>query len=592
MIQKLKPIFFSAFALAIVMIACQKEFSFQNDIETTEPNTITSIAGRITNTDNEPVMGATVKAGTTTATTNINGEFTLQNANVNDKAAYITVHKDGYFTGSRTFIAKANTQHYIEIELLEKTQAGTVSAVSGGTAALSNGASVTLPANGVVKQSDNSIYSGNVNIAIAFIDPSSEKLHRQMPGDLRGIDANNNQQGLISYGMVAVELTADNGEKLQIATGKKATVKFPLPASMQASAPATIPLWSFDETKGLWKEEGAATKSGNGYTGEVSHFSWWNCDVPIPTATVSATFKDQNGNPLAWASVKVSVNNMFFYAHTDSSGNISGLAPANTTMSLSLFPYGSCGNYIQVQNIGPFTANSTNNLGVITVNIPTSNLIELSGVLKDCNGAIVSNGYIKLRYNWYSRNIPVDANGNFNYSISACSPSLGISFSGIDLSTNQEGSTTSQNYTIGSHNVGTITACGTNATEFFKVVVDGTTVHEIKPPSGNTYGGYQQQGWSGPMSYLYASAQNKWASLEIIQPTPVTGNYTIGYFGLKDLANNDSLGFSNNGQTVNITEYGAPNAGFIAGNFTGTATSYATSSNHSVNVTFRLRRQQ
>ncbi len=62
MIQKLKPIFFSAFALAIVMIACQKEFSFQNDIETTEPNTITSIAGRITNTDKEPVMGATVKA--------------------------------------------------------------------------------------------------------------------------------------------------------------------------------------------------------------------------------------------------------------------------------------------------------------------------------------------------------------------------------------------------------------------------------------------------------------------------------------------------------------------------------------------------
>jgi hypothetical protein len=35
-------------------------------------------------------------------------------------------------------------------------------------------------------------------------------------------------------------------------------------------------LWSFDEAKGLWKEEGQAIKTGSNYVGDVSHFSFWN----------------------------------------------------------------------------------------------------------------------------------------------------------------------------------------------------------------------------------------------------------------------------------------------------------------------------
>ncbi len=55
--------------------------------------------------------------------------------------------------------------------------------------------------------------------------------------------------------MAAVELTGTSGELLQIATGKKATLTLSIPSSLAASAPATIPLWFFDEAKGLWKEE-------------------------------------------------------------------------------------------------------------------------------------------------------------------------------------------------------------------------------------------------------------------------------------------------------------------------------------------------
>ncbi len=83
-----------------------------------------------------------------------------------------------------------------------------------------------------------------------------------MPGELRGIDENNKQVGLQSFGMMAVEMTGASGERLQLAPAKPATMRFPIAAAQQASAPATIAFWSFNDTTGLWKQEGMATKQG------------------------------------------------------------------------------------------------------------------------------------------------------------------------------------------------------------------------------------------------------------------------------------------------------------------------------------------
>ena len=50
-------------------------------------------------------------------------------------------------------------------------------------------------------------------------------------------------------------------------------------ASQTGIAPETINLWYFDEENGYWKEEGQAIKDGNKYVAEVTHFTWWNCDI-------------------------------------------------------------------------------------------------------------------------------------------------------------------------------------------------------------------------------------------------------------------------------------------------------------------------
>ena len=70
-----------------------------------------------------------------------------------------------------------------------------------------------------------------------------------------------------------------------------------IPADQLSSAPAQIPLWYFDEEKGVWQEEGFAKREGNKYVGTVTHFTDWNCDDPTEGATIIGRVIDCNGNP-------------------------------------------------------------------------------------------------------------------------------------------------------------------------------------------------------------------------------------------------------------------------------------------------------
>src|SRR4029078_1969327 len=139
-----------------------------------------------------------------------------------------------------------------------------------------------------------------------------------------------------SFGMLAVELEGNSGEQLQIATGKTAKLRFTIPSSLRSTAPATISLWSVDETTGLWKQEGSATKGTDYYEGDVSHFSFWNCDVSGQTVYLEMTITTSN-EPLSHVLVKLTrPNGASSYGYTDSSGHVGGLVPKNETLTLEV----------------------------------------------------------------------------------------------------------------------------------------------------------------------------------------------------------------------------------------------------------------
>jgi len=110
---------------------------------------------------------------------------------------------------------------------------------------------------------------------------------------------------LQTFGMMQVELRGSGGEKLQIAKTHTAQIKMQIDASQMATAPSSIPLWHFDEAKGYWTEEGSATKVGNQYVGNVSHFSWWGCCSGFPVVGLSVNILDSNSNPIPYLLVNL-----------------------------------------------------------------------------------------------------------------------------------------------------------------------------------------------------------------------------------------------------------------------------------------------
>lgn len=579
----------------VFLAACQKDFSVDNGgIDPDLPpaaNITATVSGRVTNELGAPVKGAMVTAGTNTAITDVNGMFKISNAGLVDRAAFVKVEKSGYFLGSRTFRATEGSKNYVEIQLLPKTIIGAVNASAGGSLTLSNGSVITLPANGVVVKSTNAAYNGVVKVAMTWIDPTSTSLQQIMPGDLRGVDASGSERGMISYGMLGVELEGTSGEKLQIASGKKAQLKFPLPSSIQASAPATIALWSFDETTGLWKQEGTATKVGTKYEAEVSHFSFWNCDAPFDIVPFQAIVKDQNGNAMPHVLVKIKrlpgtgwTNSGASF--TDSTGKVNGLIPKNEQLILEVYGSSACNTVLHTQNIGPFTSTATIN---VTVNVPTALTFTITGTAENCAAAPVTDGYIEVQAGFRTYRAPV-VNGAFSLSFTGCSATQQVDYVVVDNANNQQSTPVTATINSGNNAVGVIAACGVSTQQFINFTIDGTS-YNFTAPLDSLMAYKNQQGT--PIGGTFVNGMASTGSFRYIGwrfDGSATGTFPLLNIDLAVPSLNDTVAVSTAMPiTVNITEYGQP-GGYISGSFTGVLAGLTTP-NHTIQCSFRVRRQ-
>lgn len=234
----------------------------------------TSIFGQIVDEDENPVSGVLISAGGATTNTDANGVFIIKNVNIDQARGYLVAKKSGYFNGSRIFQpVKEGMSKLPVIKLLAQKSIGTINASTGGAATSPGGMKVSLPANAIEGG-----YTGTINVVASYINPTSPDFISRMPGDLAAINSENKRGSMISYGMANFDLLDGNGNKLKIKSGSEATITMPVPASLVASATPTIPMWYFDEIKGIWIEEGVGTLADGKYTGKVSHFSTWNYD--------------------------------------------------------------------------------------------------------------------------------------------------------------------------------------------------------------------------------------------------------------------------------------------------------------------------
>jgi hypothetical protein len=580
----------------ISLLACQKDINPGGGGGVDNPVDLgsrvnASVSGFVTDENEQPVINAMVRFGTLTVPTDDYGYFQISNVSVPKNAAMVTVNQGGYFPGIRTFIAKEGKATFVRIKLMPKTVSGTISAANGGNVTLSNGLKVAIPSSAVVDATTGAAYTGTINVAAKWIDPTAADLSRIMPGDLRAIDADDNFKQLMTYGMAAVELTSTSGDKLQIAPGKKATLTWPLPAALAGTAPATIPLWHFDEAIGLWREEGSATKTGNSYEGEVSHFSFWNCDVPNNYVQLDLTVKNPDNTPVRYAYVLVTnlSNNQQASGYTDSTGYVIGAVPPNANLRVDVFYGNSCGTPLHTQNVT--TTNTNLSLGTVTI-VNNTSMASLTGNVVDCNGQPVTNGTLYINTNgWYYRH-NLSNTGSFNIPFYLCNGnSIAASVIAEDYGTTQQSAEINHTIVTGLNNLGTIAACGTTSNQFMNITVNGSPEGFTHPADSLTYFFNNQSG-----STISAAKQSGGAITSVtigFEHTGITvgGSYPVTFFNSTLLGAPNSTSVTvNAGSTVSVTEFGAI-GGFIAGTYSINATGPApTNTPYTVTGSFRMRR--
>lgn len=171
------------------------------------------------------------------------------------------------------------------------------------------GARITLPDNAFV-DSNGKAATGTATLKLTPWDITAADL-TAMPGNGKAQTSDGEIVELISAGMMTVDFYDSTGSHLQLATGKTATIQMDLPyTSIGGNALAVgseIPLWHFDESQGIWIEDGvghvvasSSSSTGLAVSAEVSHFSTWNWDFKFNNPnTLNVKCVDYNGQPAA-----------------------------------------------------------------------------------------------------------------------------------------------------------------------------------------------------------------------------------------------------------------------------------------------------
>ena len=268
------------------------------------------------------LSGVTVASAGHSASTAADGSYTLNDVPTGD-GKVVTFELAGHARGvlavsvaaSATARANARLTPVGATQSFDATMATTV-AVAGSPA------QVSLPAAGLVTAAG-AAFTGTATVEVTPINPANDP--GNMPGNYTAMATGSSApQTIESFGALNVTLKDAGGNALNLAAGKTATIRIPL-ATRSPNPPATIPLFYFNESTGLWVQEGTATLAGTApnqyYEGTVSHFTYWNADQVIDTIRVIGCTQDDQGAKVSDADVDSYGSDYSGHDHVTSNAN-------------------------------------------------------------------------------------------------------------------------------------------------------------------------------------------------------------------------------------------------------------------------------
>ena len=413
---------------------------------------------------------------------------------------------------------------------------------------------------------DGQPYNGLVQARVVVLRPDrAQRLQLAMPGDLRGTRRDGSEALLKTYGMLGVELSTPRGDALQIAEGQTARIGI---KKTTATLPDTLPMWHFNDTEGLWQEEGISQVEGEYLTATVGHFSWWNWDYPVQSIIVAGNVVHLNGQAFEYAAVRMRFQDdpdhlVRYMSVPDSSGRFLCQAPKGQPFYLDfLLPdsIGLCTNPAYAVLLGPFDADT--DLGTIKVDYSPDDYTawRLRGQFVDCNDQPVSQGYAILEP--HGRIFPLDKNGFLDQTLYNCNnswnPMYGLHLFVVDQAMHHISNVIIPDTCVGVVDLSTQRVCTQND-NFITIQVENEPEVTLFPPNAPF------PGFSDTLStYASSGTQSITIILDYFDTNP--SNTSIDYF---KYVNGSNIYESDHGIEVNLISDPWQPGQYFVGTFKG-----------------------
>ena len=254
------------------------------------PAAMVNALGRVDDLDGHPLEAVTVTpGGGSPATTDALGQVHVQVPA--GGPILIRLSKTGFADQILRLELPASTgaDAFFEATLRPRDAALTLAdAAAGGTLQGRDGAKIVLPADALV-DGNGAAVSGPVELSLTPVDVTAPHAGG-FPGRFDGLGTDGTDGPIVSLGTTEF-VPSRGGDRLQLGLGKTAEIELPLYANTDLdgtsiAAGQTFPLWSLDESTGIWIQEGTGTvvasttsPTGLAMRATASHLSWWNADA-------------------------------------------------------------------------------------------------------------------------------------------------------------------------------------------------------------------------------------------------------------------------------------------------------------------------
>lgn len=288
--------------------------------------------GRIIDSKNKAVPDVTVEIAGCTVTTDKNGVYKFSNIPSSSRTS-VNFSKKGYMEHSEIIKINNITSNFIETSLDENLYSWSYDSQDG-----SSGTNLEIASNIDYLTQDGSNYTGKINIYYSQKDTTTPEGRDIFPGDYKGKDSNGIIVSLVSYSLMVIELKDKNNNALTISEPITINVR-----NINATKDEVIPLWYYNQDKGIWIEDGSAYRDENGiYICEIPHTGTWSLNKPIETemGLYKGKIVDEDQNPITNVRLHAKGKNWISQdLSTDENGEFKIYVVPNETFTLSAYDY-------------------------------------------------------------------------------------------------------------------------------------------------------------------------------------------------------------------------------------------------------------